>query len=176
MHAKANNERTGEVFQRIAAVIGRIVVSIFVPVITFVVLWRGFIFLRDSNAPVAVIAVVAIIWGVGGVACLYFVANWLISRLSGSWGSKLQPFLFVGPALLILGWYLFLPALRSLYLSFFSANSKVWSGSNVLSINTPVLPIASLRRSACTRSNTVSGGTPRSLAVSSSRPTMLLAI
>jgi alpha-glucoside transport system permease protein len=130
MQVVDDNDRPLKVLQRIATVIGRIVVSVFVPLITFVVLWRGFIFLRDSEAPIAVIAVVAIIWGVGGVACLYFVANWLISRLPHIMRAHLQPFLFVGPALLILGWYLFIPALRSLYLSFFSANSDKFVGLN----------------------------------------------
>lgn len=128
MQSAVNNERPPGVLQKIATVIGRILVSIFVPVVTFVLLWRGFIFLRDSEAPVAVITVVGIIWGVGGVACFYFVANWLINRLPQRVRGHLQPFLFVGPALLIMGWYLFLPALRSLYLSFFSANSDKFVG------------------------------------------------
>jgi alpha-glucoside transport system permease protein len=116
------------VWGRIATGLGRILVSIFVPLVTFVVLWRGFIFLRDSNAPIAVITVVAIIWGVGGVACLYFVTNWFINRLPERFSIRLQPFLFVGPALLILGWYLFIPALRSLYLSLFNASSDKFVG------------------------------------------------
>jgi alpha-glucoside transport system permease protein len=87
-----------------------------------------FIFLRDSDAPKAVIAIVAIIWGVGGVAALYTIANWLVEQLSDKWKTLLRPFVFVGPALAILGWYLFLPALRSLWLSFLNKDSTefVW--------------------------------------------------
>ena len=47
--------------------LGRVLISLIVPVITFVVLWQGFIFLRDSQAPKLIIVLVAIIWGVGGV-------------------------------------------------------------------------------------------------------------
>jgi hypothetical protein len=47
----------------------RIVISLFVPIVTFIVLYAGFVFLRDSNAPKGVVAVVAIVWGVGGVLC-----------------------------------------------------------------------------------------------------------
>lgn len=106
-------------FQAAMTAVGRILVAVFVPAVTFVVLYLGFIFLRDSGAPQAVITAVAIIWGVGGVAALYFVANWLIEKLPGTWRGRLTPFLFVGPAMIILGWYLFLPTVRSLYLSFF---------------------------------------------------------
>ncbi len=45
--------------------------SIFVPLITFLVLWQGFIFLRNSQAPQIVMVIVAILWGVGGVALLF---------------------------------------------------------------------------------------------------------
>jgi ABC-type transporter Mla maintaining outer membrane lipid asymmetry permease subunit MlaE len=43
--------------------IGRVVVALIVPLITFVVLWQGYIFLRDTNAPKLVVALIAIIWG-----------------------------------------------------------------------------------------------------------------
>ncbi len=116
------------VLQRIITAIGRILFALFVPAATFVVLYIGFIFLRDSGAPQVVITVVAIIWGVGGVAALYFVTNWLIQRLPVKWRSRFIPFLFVGPALGILAWYLFLPTLRTLYLSFFDKFSDNFVG------------------------------------------------
>ncbi|MDD3942480.1 MAG: sugar ABC transporter permease [Sphaerochaetaceae bacterium] len=92
------------------------------------ILWAGFVFLRDSNASQGIIALVAIIWGVGGVAMLFWVADWVVNRLPVMAAKKLQPFVFVGPALVILAWYLFLPTMRSLYLSFFDAQSKTFVG------------------------------------------------
>lgn len=108
--------------------IGRVAVSLFVPIVAFVILWAGFVFLRDSNASQGIIALVAIIWGVGGVAMLFWVADWVVNRLPVMAAKKLQPFVFVGPALVILAWYLFLPTMRSLYLSFFDAQSKTFVG------------------------------------------------
>ncbi len=102
--------------------LGRILVSIFVPVLTFLVLWQGFLFLRDSNAPQVVQVIVAVVWGVGGVALLYTVSNWVIEQIQGEWRRRLQPFVFVGPALAILGWYLAIPTLRTLFASFMDAN------------------------------------------------------
>ncbi len=121
-------ERTTGPLQAVVAVVGRVLSAVFVPVVTFVVLYLGFVFLRDSGAPQIVVTIVAIVWGVGGVAGLYFVTNWLIEKLPTTWRSRFTPFLFVGPAIVILGWYLFLPTVRSLYLSFFGKFSNEFVG------------------------------------------------
>ncbi len=97
--------------------LGQIVVAILVPAITGYVMVRGFIFLRDGNAPKYVIALVAIIWGVGGVALIYYITNWLIEKLPPIWITRLQPFLFIGPAVAILSWYLAIPTLRTFVFS-----------------------------------------------------------
>jgi alpha-glucoside transport system permease protein len=75
----------GGVLGWLAANIGRLLISLFVPFFTFLVLWQGFIFLRDSKAPQLVIVLVAILWGVGGVALLYLVSNWLVEKLPQDW-------------------------------------------------------------------------------------------
>lgn len=124
-------ERQGKPTSPPLAKFGRIAFSVLVLVGgVFFVLWVGFIFLRDSNAPQGIIAIIAIVWGgVGGIALLFWVADWVINRTSVTTAKKLQPIIFVGPALLILAWYLFIPpTVRSLYLSFFDAQSKNFVG------------------------------------------------
>jgi alpha-glucoside transport system permease protein len=79
--------------------LGRILISLIVPIVTFLVLWQVFMFLRDSNAPQLVIVVVAIIWGVGGIAILF-----------------------------VMGWYLAVPVVRTLILSFKNDISTQWVG------------------------------------------------
>ncbi len=128
MSEQDTSASSGGIGGRAVVTLGRILISIFIPFVAFVVLWGGFIFLRDTNAPQGIIASVAIIWGVGGVALLFWVADWVVNRLPLQTAKKLQPFVFVGPALVILGWYLFIPALRSLYLSFFDARSQAFVG------------------------------------------------
>jgi alpha-glucoside transport system permease protein len=93
--------------------------GILLVVITFFVLYQGFLFLRAGNAPKWVIAIVAIVWGVGGVAVLYTLFNWLVEQLPREWTARLQPFIFVGPALVLLLWFLALPTVRTMYLSLF---------------------------------------------------------
>jgi len=126
--------------------IGRILVAISVPAATFAGLIIGFRFLRDANAPQLIITLVAIVWGVGGVAVLFWVANWLIEQLPGSWTRRLQPFVFVGPALAILFWYLGLPVLRTFRLSLFNADSTQFVGlSNYLATFTQRIMLEAYR-------------------------------
>ena len=104
---------------KILAWFGRIFLAVIIPLIAFAAIYGGFIFLRESLAPRWVITIVAIIWGVGGVAVLYWVFNGIVERLPDEWTQRLQPFVFVGPALVILIWYLTLPVYRTFWLSLF---------------------------------------------------------
>lgn len=104
----------------IISLIGRVLLAIAIPLIAFYVLYLGFIFLRDSQAPQVVITLVAIVWGVGGVAALYWIFNDLVERLPDAWKTRLLPFVFVGPAMAILTWYLAVPTLRTFWISLFN--------------------------------------------------------
>lgn len=103
----------------ILSLIGRFLVAIGIPLIAFFILYQGFLFLRDSDAPRGFIALVAIVWGVGGVALLYWVFNNLVERLPSEWTARLQPFVFVGPAMAIMAWYLAIPTIRTFWISLF---------------------------------------------------------
>jgi len=121
------SERTGPVGW-LATNLGRLLLSLFVPLLTFLVLWRGFIFLRESSAPKLFIAIVAIVWGGGGVALLYLVSNWLVERLGPTWVRRLQPFVFVGPAIAIVFYYLALPTARTFIASLFNRDGAAFVG------------------------------------------------
>lgn len=127
MDYSTNVKKTG-ILDWIVTNISRVIISVFVPLVTFLVLWRAFIFLRDANTPPWVTALLAIVWGVGGVMLLFLVANWATDQLSEDWRKRLVPFIFVGPALAVLTWYLFVPVLRTLYFSFMDARSQSFVG------------------------------------------------
>jgi alpha-glucoside transport system permease protein len=112
-------ERDISIGARFTAWLIRVLVAVIIPLIAFAVLYYGFLFLRDSNAPKWVITIVAIVWGVGGVALLYWVCNSVVEQLPDEWTRRIQPFVFVGPAIAILLWYLALPVYRSFWLSLF---------------------------------------------------------
>jgi alpha-glucoside transport system permease protein len=124
-----NSEKIG-VIQWFSSTLGQILISLFVPAVTFLVLWQGYLFLSAARAPQLIQVIVAIIWGVGGVSLLYVVSNWLVMKLPKVWAKRLQPFVFVGPAVAIMGWFLAIPVLRSLIASFQNNLGTQWVGLN----------------------------------------------
>ena len=112
----------------IATAVGRAFVSLAVPIVAFVVLYAGFIFLRDAHAPKLVVVLVAIAWGVGGIGLLFLVSNWVVERLPGAWKGRVLPFVFVGPAIAILTFYLLVPAILTVINSFRDATGANWIG------------------------------------------------
>ena len=129
MQANMNQKSfLGQVLSWFTTALGRLVVALIVPLFTFLVLWQGYIFLRDSNAPQLVMALVAIVWGVGGVVLLYSATNFVVEQLPREWTRRLQPFMFIGPAIAILVWFLALPTVRTLYLSFMNSTGFEFNG------------------------------------------------
>ncbi len=130
MASTSNNARPGQSNSRIVTSL----LAIIPLLASLAVLVWGFFFLRDiqlakdSNIPQAITVLLAIIWGVGGVVLLFTTANFFIEQLSDNWIRRLQPVLFVGPAILMLVWALVLPTIRTLFLSFYDEASVnfVW--------------------------------------------------
>ena len=108
--------------------VSRIAIGILGSLITLVGLYAGFIFLRDSKDSRFVIGIVAIVWGVGGVASLFFMANYIVESLPARWITRLQPFVFVGPAVFFLVWFLALPAARTFVLSLYNHDGTQFVG------------------------------------------------
>ena len=130
--------------------VGRIIMALFVPLIAFFVMYQGFLFLRDSDAPQFLIAVVAIIWGVGGVGMLFVLANWLVEQLPLEAKQRIRPYVFVGPAMAILSWYLLIPAFRTLWLSFQvqgGGTTTFGAGNYIYAFTDPIM-LESLRNNA----------------------------
>lgn len=121
-------EREANAGTKILAFISRVFLAAIIPLIAFAVIYAGFVFLRDSNAPKWIIAVVAIVWGVGGVGLLYWVFNGIVERMPDQWTTRLQPFVFVGPAVAILIFYLAWPTLVTFRLSLLDRNGVEFVG------------------------------------------------
>lgn len=122
---------------RLVAWLGRVFVAVIIPLLAFVVLYAGFIFLRDTNAPRWLMAGIAIVWGVGGVAVLYWIFNGIVERFPDVWKQRLLPFVFVGPAVAILTWYLTLPVLRTFWLSLFGRDGPPQGASIFQALRSP---------------------------------------
>ena len=115
----SEGERNESAVTRVAAWLIRFALAAVIPFIAFAAIYAGYIFLKNSEAPKWVIAIVAIVWGVGGFATLYWVFNGIVEKLPDIWAERLLPFVFVGPAMAILTWYLALPVYRTFWLSLF---------------------------------------------------------
>lgn len=123
-----------------------ILLTIVIPVLNILIHSAIFIFLRDSDMNPIVHALLAIIWGVGGIYLIYWSLNWVVEQYTDVWRRRIQPYLFVGPALLLLTWLLLIPTLRTLYMSFLDASSTKFVGlANYAAIFTNRLLLTALR-------------------------------
>jgi alpha-glucoside transport system permease protein len=73
-------------------------------------------------------ALLAIVGGVGGALLLYFILNKLVEALPQQWEERLKPYVFIGPAVLMIGLFLIYPAVRTIILSFANNTSTAWVG------------------------------------------------
>lgn len=79
----------------------------------------SFNFMRAAAAPRLVIALVALVVGVGGIWALFLTADKLVSQLPVRARDTLRPYVFITPAFLILLVYIIYPTIRTIYISFF---------------------------------------------------------
>jgi len=73
-------------------------------------------------------AILAVLAGVGGAMVLYFLLNFLVERLPGAWEHRIKPYVFVGPAVLVIGLFLIYPAVQTLIYSFANRRSTEFVG------------------------------------------------
>ncbi|MDZ7676937.1 MAG: sugar ABC transporter permease [Acidimicrobiales bacterium] len=99
-----------------------------VPIVAFVVFTWAFGFLRDDDANRMVIAAVAIALGVAGVFALFWAMDRLVNWLPERVGEGLRPYIYVGPALVVLGVFLIYPVINTALLSFQDSRGQAWVG------------------------------------------------
>jgi alpha-glucoside transport system permease protein len=86
--------------------------------------------MRDSEANKILIALVALIVGIFGVWALYLITDALVSMLPITFREKVRPYVFVGPAIVILTAYLVYPTFNTLYLSFRDSRGLAWANTD----------------------------------------------
>ncbi len=117
---------------RLVAVFGRLAVSAVIVAAAFGVLLLGFQWLRaqtpTDNAQKALLSMAAILWGVGGIALIYVVLNYVVESFPPRLMRAVQPYLFVGPAMAVLAWYLALPTVRTFWISLHDRTGESFVG------------------------------------------------
>jgi alpha-glucoside transport system permease protein len=132
-------ERTGASPLRIVSVL----VGAAVAVVLFLV---AFDYLREPNANRAAVVTLAIVVGAGGVFLLFWVMNRVVDLLSERFRETIRPYVFVGPALVILAVFLVYPVFNTILISFENSNSTEFVGlENYKFVFTDVNMLRSIR-------------------------------
>ncbi len=106
----------------------RVVSAVAVPVVAFALLWATFDFLRDEDANRFVVVGVAVGVGVVGVFFLFWAMNRVVGWLPDHYREGVRPYVFVGPALVILSVFLVYPVVNTVLISFQDAQSQDFVG------------------------------------------------
>ena len=99
---------------QIGLVLLRFFAAITVPIVAFIVLWLSFEWLRDADVNRGVIVLVALVVGVGGIFLLYWAMDFAVNRMPEAWRESVRPWVFVGPALVVLSIFLLYPAINTI--------------------------------------------------------------
>jgi len=73
-------------------------------------------------------ALLAILGGVLGSLLLFYVMNKVAERLPRKWEERVKPYVFVGPAVVLIGFFLIYPAIRTIVFSFANRTSTEFIG------------------------------------------------
>ena len=88
----------------------------------------GLSFLRDKDSNRILIVLVAIVVGVGGVFALFWAMDRVVNWLPENWREGVRPYVYIGPAVVILSIFLVYPVFDTLLTSFKDRNGQSWVG------------------------------------------------
>jgi alpha-glucoside transport system permease protein len=74
-------------------------------------------------------ALIAVVAGVLGALVLYWLLNKIVEKLPGRMEDRVKPWVYIGPAVLLVGLFLVYPAIRTIILSFANSTSTAWVGA-----------------------------------------------
>ncbi|HEX2914365.1 MAG TPA: sugar ABC transporter permease [Chloroflexia bacterium] len=124
----------------------RFLIGVLSLVVVLIIFFLGFIYLKSSDQPQVFNAVVAIVWGVGAVAAFFTAANAIVESFSTRWRNRIQPYVFVGPGIALLTWFLVIPAARTFVQSFYGPSTTDFVGlSNYAAVFTDRQMLESFR-------------------------------
>jgi alpha-glucoside transport system permease protein len=103
--------------------------------------WIVFDWMRETEANRGIVVAAALLVGVGGVFALFLLLDRLTDGLPLRYQETVRPWVFVGPALLLLSIFLLYPAINTIMLSFQDADGANWLGFDnyVNIVNDPAL-------------------------------------
>ena len=106
----------------------RAIGAIAIPVVAFFLFRTTFNYIRDDDANRILLVLVAVGVGVFGVFAVYWAMNYLVDLLPAQTRESIRPWIFVGPALLLLGVFLLYPLINTFVTSFKDARLQQFVG------------------------------------------------
>lgn len=106
----------------------RLAGAVVVPILTALILWATLDFLRKEGANRFLVVGVALVVGVLGVFFLFWSMNRVVEWLPARFRESARPYVFVGPALVILSVFLIYPVINTILISFKDARSQDFVG------------------------------------------------
>jgi alpha-glucoside transport system permease protein len=104
-----------------------VIAALIIPII-LIAFYFSFLFLKDEDAHKGLKVLIAVLVGTVGVWGLYWGGDQLIGRLPRRGANAVRPFLFVGPAMALLTFYLIYPAINTIFLSVQNRDSSEFVG------------------------------------------------
>ena len=125
----------------------RIASALVVPAV-LVLFFFTFDYLQQDDINKVIQVAVAVLVGVGGIWVLYWGMDRAISAMPERAGSAVRPFVFAGPAMVLLAFYLVYPAVNTFIISFQNASGDEFVGfANYQRIFTESTYLVSIRNS-----------------------------
>jgi alpha-glucoside transport system permease protein len=112
-------EPAGRSHARDAATIGLFLLALVVgAIVARAVLWQTLDYMTDTDSNRLGVIVVALVLGVGGIFVLFWAMDRLVNLLPRDVSERVRPYVYVGPALVILAVFLIYPVINTIILSF----------------------------------------------------------
>lgn len=106
----------------------RLAAAVAIPILTFFFLSITLEYLRNKDANRLLVVLVAIIVGGGGVFFLFWAMNRAVDWLPARFREGVRPYLFIGPAIVILSVFLIYPVINTIIISLKDARSESFVG------------------------------------------------
>jgi alpha-glucoside transport system permease protein len=106
----------------------KIVFVIVGAIVAGVLFFGGYQYLHQPNANRLTTVIVAIVVGVGGIFLLFWLMNKVVDLLPAWLREGVRPYVFIGPALVLLLVFLVYPLFNTIWLSLKSSNSQEFVG------------------------------------------------
>lgn len=82
-------------------------------------MWGSTYLMTLENTPKLLLGLIALVSGIGGIWALFYTVNGMAEAMPVKWHHAVLPWVFVGPGVLFLGFYIVYPAMRTVVDSFF---------------------------------------------------------